>query len=91
MRNRTHLRKSLQEFCLLKHRLNQPRSCGMVIQRDIIGNLLKILERRLGPDQSSHRDIRFLASALLSTRPSWIAFSPLAIPSRSPILAVMAS
>jgi hypothetical protein len=91
VRDRTHLGKRLQQLGLPEDCLNQAAGRRVIIERDMVGDLLEILKRRLGPYQASHRDRRFFASAWLSTRPSSIAFSPFAIPSRSPILAFIAS
>lgn len=87
----THLGECLQQIGLLKDGLNQAAGRMVIIECDVVGDLLEVLKRRLGPNQSSHRDIRFFASALVSARPSWIAFSPFAIPSRRSILVLMAS
>src|SRR5205823_12847480 len=65
-----------------KHPLNQRLRRFRVIQRDVIGNCLEIAQRRLGPDYFRHRVIRCFAFACDTTRPSSIAFSPRAMPSR---------
>lgn len=62
---------------------NQPARCLRVVERDMVGNGVEIVERGLGPAYFSHRAMRFAAWAWVNTRPSSTAFSPRAMPSSS--------
>ncbi len=48
---------------VLKDSLHKTARCLRVIQSDVIGNRLEVMESRFGPDYVSHRAMRFLASA----------------------------
>jgi hypothetical protein len=60
------------------------RGCG-VVQGDIIGNPIQLLDRRVSPDYFSHRLNRCFARTWVEVRPSWMALSPRAIPSSTRI------
>ena len=57
MRNRTYFGKILQKLDFGEDLPDQPLGrCG-IIEVDVIRKLSQIFESRLGPNQSSHRDI----------------------------------
>lgn len=58
---RAALGVGLQLRYVLEDALNQATRRQRVVQRDVIGNRIEILERRHSPNQLSHRAIRFLA------------------------------
>lgn len=76
----------LQMLKVSKHFLNKPARHLRVIQGNVVGDCVQIIECRLGPNYFSHLDIRFLAEEWVTTRPSSTGFSPRAIPSRISIL-----
>jgi len=56
-------------------------ACGFrLVEGDIVGDGIKVAQGRFGPNYFSHRDIRALASACESMRPSSMARSPRATP-----------
>jgi len=80
--SRTQERKFLKAFNGSKDLLGQWMSRLGFVQRNIIGNRIQFLNRRFRPDYSSHRFNRCLAWLWVAVRPSWMALSPRAIPSR---------
>ena len=60
--------------------LYQAPSGFRVIESDVISDGIKIAQGGFGPNYFSHRDIRVLASACESVRPSSMARSPRAMP-----------
>jgi hypothetical protein len=81
----THARKPLKRFDGSEYLLDQLTGRGGFLERNIIRNRLQILNRRVSPDYFSHRFNRCFARTWVEIRPSFIAFSPRAIPSRSRI------
>ena len=53
----------LQLRHVIKNTLDQATRSRRVVQSDLVGDRIKVLERRLRPNQLSHRAIRFLAAA----------------------------
>src|ERR1022692_1656446 len=83
IRLRSAVRMRDQLFDVLEYALNQFPCRGRVVQCNVIGDGVEVVESGLGPDYFSHRAMRFLALAWVSTRPSSTAFSPRAMPSSS--------
>lgn len=79
----THFWELPKKFSFCEHFADQSFGCNGIVKGDVVRDLAKIFQGRLGPNQSSHLDIRVFASSWETTLPSEIAFSPLAIPSRS--------
>jgi len=69
-----------QLFDMLENALDEMARGLRVVESDIIRDRIQIRQCWLGPDYSSHRAMRFFASALGTVRPSWTARSPRAIP-----------
>ena len=70
---------------MLDNALNQ-RFCGdRVLYGDVIGDRFKVSDGRFGPDYLSHLERRFSACAWVIVRPSAIAISPRAMPSKTVI------
>ena len=61
--------------------LHQCRRCKGILDGNIVGDGVQVVERRFSLDYLSHRAIRALAWALVRTRPSATAISPRAMPS----------
>ena len=80
--SRTHERKLLKALNGSKDLLDQFMSSLGFVQRNIISNRIQFLNRRFRPGYSSHRFNRCLAWMWVAVRPSWMALSPRAIPSR---------
>jgi hypothetical protein len=62
-RTGTHLRKSLEMLHAVEDPPDKPFCRNRIIQGNVVGDLVELLQRRIGPDYSSHRAIRFFASA----------------------------
>src|SRR5882672_9165167 len=86
----------LREFCtaawvvrklahMAKDPLHQKRRGPRILQGNIVRYGVQIAQRWFSPDYFNHRDMRCLACACVSIRPSSTALSPRAIPSSSPI------
>lgn len=58
----------------------------VIIERDVVGDGVEVVEGGLSPDYLSHRAMRFFALACVRTRPSSTARSPRARPSSRPSL-----
>lgn len=81
----THLRVSGEISDVFEDVVDKtPGGIGM-FQRDIVGDGVEILERGYRPDYFSHRDMAERASSCETVRPSSMARSPRAIPSRTVI------
>ena len=80
-----HLGKFLKHSNGSQRLLDQLMSRRRFLQRNIICNRIQILNRGISPDYFSHRFNRCFAWTWVETRPSWMALSPRAIPSKSRI------
>ena len=67
---------------MLDDALHEQTGRCRILQGGELGDRFQVRERRLGPDYLSHLARRFSACSWLSTRPSAIAISPRAMPSR---------
>ena len=65
-----------------EHAFNKPPGCDRVVEGDVLGDAVQIVQRRLGPNQASHFCILRLASAEVRVRCSTMARSPREMPSR---------
>ena len=74
--------ESRQTLACREHSLHIPCGSIRLVEGNILGNGFQVGNCRLGPDQASHRFIRFLANSWLNIRPCWNALSPRAMPSR---------
>lgn len=81
LRFRAAFRMLGQLVNMAEHMADEP-ACGFgIVQCNVVCDGVQIAQCRLGPDYFNHRDIRALAWACDTMRPSSMAFSPRAIPS----------
>ena len=67
-------------FYVCEDPLDKATGCFRLVESDIVGDGIKVAQGRFGPNYFSHRDIRVLASACESVRPSSMARSPRVTP-----------
>ena len=90
-RRRAAVRKPAELFDAREDTLNE-RPCGLdIVECDVVGDGIEIAERRFGPNYLSHRAMRVLAFACVTTRFSSTARSPRAMPSSTATLRWSAS
>ena len=82
-RQRAHLRKPPKPFNSREYLSDPLMSCLGLVERNVIRARIELLNRRVCPDYLSHRFNRCLAWLWVEVRPSWMALSPRAIPSKS--------
>lgn len=85
------LRVALELFDMPEYALHELCRGGGVFDRDVVGDGVEVCQRRLSPDQPSHRPRRVLASSCDTTRPSANAISPRAMPSSTRMRSVRRS
>jgi len=80
---RADMRKPPEPFDSRQYVPDQLMSRLGLVQRNVIRDRIEFLNRRVCPDYFSHRSNRRLAWLWVEVRPSWMALSPRAIPSKS--------
>ena len=78
--------KSSQGINLLENSSDECACCFGFVQCDVVSNGVQVMKSGFRPDQFNHRFILLAACSCEHDRPSWIAFSPRAIPSKMRIL-----
>lgn len=86
-----HESKTLQVVGDCEDLLNNGLGRFWLVERNVFSNRIELNQRRIRPDYFSHLRRRFLASACDAVRPSRIACSPRAIPSRTDNLRFISS